>query len=252
MNSYAFKELCSKNKDKKSESNSQHTFEVPENFVGCVRRTKIKNLKAIHNNNVVVLDAKSLCSKNKDKKSESNSQLVTVQHVWLHSVPEKASSGTEYACRAQKGFLVYATRFQKPSVLKTGFWGTEGIFGTRNPLLRYGAGFHVCRERPSGVPTEAEERGSGSEIGDFAKNGHLYAPATAAKQLRTAVGCHQTAASRFKSPPSHFKSPQTVMDYLKLPPTSLNYRRLLHPTARLPPSRPDRYQAPANYAGAYQ
>ena len=79
-----------------------------------------------------------LCSKNKDKKSESNSQLVTVQHVWMHSVPEKASSGTEYACRAQKGFLVYATRFLKPSVLKTGFWGTEGIFGTRNPLLWYG------------------------------------------------------------------------------------------------------------------
>ena len=56
----------------------------------------------------------------------------------MHSVPEKASSGTEYACRAQKGFLWYATRFQKPSVLKTGFWGTEGIFGTRNPLLWYG------------------------------------------------------------------------------------------------------------------
>ena len=28
-----------------------------------------------------------LCSKNKDKKSESNSQLVPVQHVRLHSVP---------------------------------------------------------------------------------------------------------------------------------------------------------------------
>ena len=28
-----------------------------------------------------------LYSKNKDKKSESNSQLVPVQHVWLHSVP---------------------------------------------------------------------------------------------------------------------------------------------------------------------
>ena len=79
-----------------------------------------------------------LCSKNKDKKSESNSQLVPVQHVWLHSVPEKASSGTEYAYRAQKGFLRYATHFQKPSVLKTGFCGTEGIFGTRNPLLWYG------------------------------------------------------------------------------------------------------------------
>ena len=41
--------LCSKNKDKKSESNSQlfsHSRIVEE---GCVRRTKIKNLKAIHN-----------------------------------------------------------------------------------------------------------------------------------------------------------------------------------------------------------
>ena len=49
--------------------------------------------------------------------------------------------GTEYACRAQKGFLRYATRFQKPSVLKTGFWGTEGIFGTGNALLRYATRF---------------------------------------------------------------------------------------------------------------
>ena len=56
---------------------------------------------------------------------------------------------------------------------------------------------HVNRERPSGVPTEAGERGSGSEIGDFAKNSHLYAPVTAAKQLRTA-GCHQTTANRHR------------------------------------------------------
>ena len=84
---------------------------------------------------------------------------------------------------------------------------------------------HVYRERPPDVPTEAEERGSGSEIGDFAKNGHLYAPVTAAKQS------------------------QSAMDYLKLPPTPLNYRRLPRPTARLPQSRQDRCQAPANYAG---
>ena len=90
----------------------------------------------------------------------------------MHSVPEKASSGTEYAFGVKKGFLWYATRFQKPSVLKTGFWGTEGIFGTRNPLLWYGTS-HVYRERSPGVPNEAEERGSGSEIGDFAKNSHL-------------------------------------------------------------------------------
>ena len=35
--------------------------------------------------------------------------------VW-HSVPERATYGTEYACRAQKGFLGYATHFRKHSV----------------------------------------------------------------------------------------------------------------------------------------
>ena len=38
---------------------------------------------------------------------------------WLggwHSVPERATYGTEYACRAQKGFLGYATHFLKHSV----------------------------------------------------------------------------------------------------------------------------------------
>ena len=33
-----------------------------------------------------------------------------------HSVPERATYGTEYACRAQKGFLGYATHFRKHSV----------------------------------------------------------------------------------------------------------------------------------------
>ena len=111
------------------------------------------------------------------------------------------------ALRAQNRLLWYRRdiRYQKPpSMVRTS---------------------HVYRERPPDVPTEAEERGSGSEIGDFAKNGHLYSPATAAKQ------------------------PQSAMDYLKLPPTPLNYRRLPRPTARLPQSRPDRYHAPANYAG---
>ena len=56
--------------------------------------------------------------------------------LW-HSVPERAFSGTEYACGAQKGFLRYAMHFRKPSVLKIGFSGTEGIFGTGNALLRY-------------------------------------------------------------------------------------------------------------------
>ncbi len=37
---------------------------------------------------------------------------------WLgwHSVPGRATYGTEYACRAQKGFLGYATHFLRHSV----------------------------------------------------------------------------------------------------------------------------------------
>ena len=58
-----------------------------------------------------------------------------------NSVPERAFSGTEYARRAKKGFLRYATHFQRPSVLKIGFSGTEGIFGTGNALLRYATRF---------------------------------------------------------------------------------------------------------------
>ena len=68
----------------------------------------------------------------------------------------------------QKGFLGYATHFQRPSVLKTGFWGTEGKFGTRNTLLRYEVQFApsygtgcssfrsaLHRKPPSGVWNEA-------------------------------------------------------------------------------------------------
>ena len=59
---------------------------------------------------------------------------------------------------------------------------------------------HVYRERPPDVPNETEESGFRSEIGDFAKNGHLYAPVTATKPLQTTT-----------------KSPQSAMDYLELP-----------------------------------
>ena len=59
-----------------------------------------------------------------------------------NSVPERAFSGTEYACCAKKGFLGYATHFLRHSVRKTGFCGTKGIFGTRNALLRYGVHHH--------------------------------------------------------------------------------------------------------------
>ena len=41
------------------------------------------------------------------------------------SVPETGFYGTELSLGAQNSLLRYATHFQKPSVLKIGFWGTE-------------------------------------------------------------------------------------------------------------------------------
>ena len=40
--------------------------------------------------------------------------------------------------------------FRKPSVLKTGVSGTEGMFGTKNPLLRYGVQSIISEERCTG------------------------------------------------------------------------------------------------------
>ena len=65
--------------------------------------------------------------------------------LW-HSVPERASYGTEYAFGAQNRLLGYATHFQRHSVQKTGFYGTEGIFGTRNPLLWYGTDHSMLKK----------------------------------------------------------------------------------------------------------
>ena len=64
--------------------------------------------------------------------------------VWTkgNSVPERAFSGTEYARGAKNRLLWYAARFQRHSVRRTGFYGTEEIFGTGNHLLRYGVHLH--------------------------------------------------------------------------------------------------------------
>ena len=51
--------------------------------------------------------------------------------VW-YSVSERASYGTEYACRAQKGFLWYATHFQRRAVSKAASCRTGRIFSARN------------------------------------------------------------------------------------------------------------------------
>ena len=81
--------LCSKNKDKKSESNSQHLCLGAIIFSSCVRRTKIKNLKAIHNFAHLPKVETMLCSKNKDKKSESNSQHVAFDTLCNYVVFEE-------------------------------------------------------------------------------------------------------------------------------------------------------------------
>ena len=58
--------------------------------------------------------------------------------VWTkgNSVPERAFYGTEYACRAQKGFLVYATRFQKSTAQeRASSFLAFVVFGAGNALL---------------------------------------------------------------------------------------------------------------------
>ena len=67
-------------------------------------------------------------------------------HLWhsAHSVPEKASCGTEYACGAQNRLLWYAAQ-------KTGFSGTGVIFGTGNPLLWYRTDIRVRKKASCGT-----------------------------------------------------------------------------------------------------
>ncbi len=102
-----------------------------------------------------------------------NMRAVLKKASWCTRRVFRSSPCSKQASGVQKGY----------SVPETPFSGTEQA---------------MYRERPPGVPTEAEEIGSGSEIGDFAKNSHLYSPATTAKQLQTAVGCHQTTANRHR------------------------------------------------------
>ena len=126
----------------------------------CVRRTKIKNLKAIHNSSRFNMSG---CIPYRRRPPPVRN---------MRAVLKKASYGTRRVFRSSP-CSKQASGVQKGySVPETPFSGTEQAM--------YG-------ERPPDVPTEAEERGSGSEIGDFAKNGHLYAPVTAAKQSQSAM-----------------------------------------------------------------
>ena len=68
-----------------------------------------------------------------------------------HSVPERASCGTEYARGAKNRLLWYATHFQGHSVRRTGFSGTGLIFGTGNPLLWYRTDIRVRKKASCGT-----------------------------------------------------------------------------------------------------
>ena len=170
-----------------------------------------------------------------------NMRAVLKKASWCTRRVFRSPPCSKQASGVQKGY----------SVLETPSYGTELTLGVKKGLLGYGR--HVYRERPPGVPNEAEERGSGSEIGDFAKNSHLYSPATTAKQLQTAVGCHQTTASRCKplqiATDCHGQ-PQTTANSAKLSQAAASYSQTTaEPPGPLPGYRQLRWSASANRRG---
>ena len=143
----------------------------------------------------------------------------------MRAVLKKASYGTRRVFRSPPCSKQASVVQKGYSVPETPFSGTEQAM--------YGV-------RPPDVPTEAEERGSGSEIGDFAKNGHLYAPVTAATQSQSAMdylelplnSCRQlwaatkplqTTANRHKIAT---KPLQIAADCHRLPQTAANSAKL--------------------------
>lgn len=147
-----------------------------------------------------------------------------------NSVPERAFSGTEYACCAKKGFLVYATRFLKPSVLK------NRLLGYRRDI-RYQKPHSLVRNKPC----------TGKDLLVYRMKRRNAAQAPRSVILRKTAICMLLLL-----PLNSRRQLWTTSNDLRLPPTPLNYRWLPRPTARLPPSRPDRYQAPSNYVDPHQ
>ena len=82
---------------------------------------------------------------------------------WLggwHSVPERATYGTEYACRAQKGFLWYATHLQRPAEQPTP-QTVDSLLPHRTHLQ--------CAKRPRSEVSRHKKRvTSASMVPDFA------------------------------------------------------------------------------------
>ena len=97
---------------------------------------------------------------------------------------------------------------------------------------------HVYRERPPDVPNETEESGSGSEIGDFAKNGHLYAPVTATKPLQTTANRHKIATKPLQMAADCHRLAQATANSAKLSQAAASYSQTTaEPPGPLPCSR---------------
>ena len=94
--------LWLKVKDTKSESNSQRAIRDARCARGCGSRSKIQNLKAIHNPPQSHASSRLLWLKVKDTKSESNSQLkshlgLLFSRLWLKVKDTKSESNSQRA-----------------------------------------------------------------------------------------------------------------------------------------------------------
>ena len=115
--------LCSKNKDKKSESNSQREVLLDLFLDGCVRRTKIKNLKAIHNSSRFNMSG---CIPYRIRPPPvRNMRAVLKKASWGTRRVFRSPPCSKQASGVQKGY----------SVPETPFSGTEQAMCTGNGLL---------------------------------------------------------------------------------------------------------------------
>ena len=145
--------------------------------------------------------------------------------------------------------------FRSPPCSKQASGVQKGYSVPETPLSGTGQA-NVYRERPPDVPTEAEERGSGSEIGDFAKNGlcmllllpinscrQLWLPPNRCKPLQTTANRHQIAADCHGLP-------QTTSNSAKLSQAAASYSQTTaEPPGPLPGSLKLRRSASANRRG---
>ena len=112
--------------------------------------------------------------------------------VW-HSVPERASYGTEYACRAQKGFLWYATHLQRHSVRK-------------NRLLRYGRDIR-CQKQPPVVRDASSKARRTADSTDCRQLPGVRDASSEACRAKSSLLPHRTHLQCAKRPPRSLFAP---------------------------------------------